>query len=40
MVPPDFNTAGYWAPALLVLLRVMQGLSANAETSGSAATPA
>ena len=24
-VLPDFNAAGYWAPALLVLLRLMQG---------------
>ncbi|WP_255769322.1 MFS transporter [Pseudarthrobacter sulfonivorans] len=34
---PDFNTAGYWAPALLVLLRLMQGLSAGAETAGASA---
>lgn len=34
---PDFNTAGYWAPALLVLLRIMQGLSAGAETAGASA---
>ena len=34
---PDFSTAGYWAPALLVLLRLMQGLSAGAETAGASA---
>ncbi|MFP3462223.1 MFS transporter [Arthrobacter globiformis] len=34
---PDFNTAGYWAPALLVVLRLMQGLSAGAETAGASA---
>jgi MFS family permease len=34
---PDFNTAGYWAPALLVALRLMQGLSAGAETAGASA---
>ncbi|CAH0207277.1 Proline/betaine transporter [Arthrobacter sp. Bi83] len=34
---PDFATAGYWAPALLVLLRLMQGLSAGAETAGASA---
>jgi MFS family permease len=36
-VLPDFNTAGYFAPALLVLLRLMQGLSAGAETAGASA---
>jgi MFS family permease len=36
-VLPDFNTAGYWAPAFLVLLRLMQGLSAGAETAGASA---
>jgi MFS family permease len=36
-VLPDFSTAGYWAPALLVLLRLMQGLSAGAETAGASA---
>lgn len=34
---PDFHTAGYLAPALLVLLRLMQGLSAGAETAGASA---
>lgn len=34
---PDFNAAGYWAPALLVVLRLMQGLSAGAETAGASA---
>ncbi|MFF2318639.1 MFS transporter [Arthrobacter sp. NPDC058097] len=36
-VLPDFNAAGYWAPALLVVLRLMQGLSAGAETAGASA---
>lgn len=36
-VLPDFNSAGYWAPALLVVLRLMQGLSAGAETAGASA---
>jgi len=36
-VLPDFSTAGYWAPALLVILRLMQGLSAGAETAGASA---
>lgn len=36
-VLPDFDTAGYWAPAMLVLLRLMQGLSAGAETAGASA---
>lgn len=36
-VLPDFRTAGYLAPALLVLLRLMQGLSAGAETAGASA---
>ncbi len=34
---PDFHTAGYLAPGLLVLLRLMQGLSAGAETAGASA---
>jgi MFS family permease len=34
---PDFSVAGYWAPALLVALRLMQGLSAGAETAGASA---
>src|SRR5207244_3610093 len=36
-VLPDFRTAGYIAPGLLVLLRLMQGLSAGAETAGASA---
>ncbi len=36
-VLPDFHTAGYFAPALLVLLRLLQGLSAGAETAGASA---
>jgi MFS family permease len=36
-VLPDFHSAGYFAPALLVLLRLLQGLSAGAETAGASA---
>lgn len=32
---PDYHSLGYWAPALLVLLRVVQGLSAGGETAGA-----
>ena len=34
---PDFHAAGYVAPVLLVVLRLMQGLSAGAETAGASA---
>ncbi len=33
---PTFATAGYWAPALLVALRILQGLGAGAEQAGAA----
>ncbi|MEX5237884.1 MFS transporter [Kocuria arenosa] len=36
-VLPDFQTAGYWAPALLVFLRILQGMSAGGETAGASA---
>ena len=32
---PDFNTVGWWAPALLVLARLCQGLSAAGEQAGA-----
>src|SRR4030088_1909187 len=31
---PTYNQIGYWAPALLVALRVVQGLGAGAEYGG------
>jgi MFS family permease len=36
-VLPDFATAGYWAPGLLVFLRILQGMSAGGETAGASA---
>ena len=36
-VLPDFTTAGYWAPALLVVMRLMKLLCAGAETAGASA---
>ncbi|QTG82310.1 MFS transporter [Arthrobacter crystallopoietes] len=32
---PDFQTIGWWAPAILVLCRLMQGLSAAGEQAGA-----
>ena len=32
---PTYDTAGYWAPVLLVSLRVLQGLGAGAEYGGA-----
>lgn len=32
---PSFATAGYWAPGLLVALRLLQGLGAGAEQAGA-----
>ena len=33
---PGFDTIGYWAPALLVLLRIVQGLGLGGEWGGAA----
>ncbi|WP_367160765.1 MFS transporter [Kozakia baliensis] len=33
---PTFQTIGYWAPALLILMRILQGLGAGAEQAGAA----
>ncbi|CAN5732655.1 MFS transporter [soil metagenome] len=32
---PNFDTIGYWAPALLILLRIVQGFGAGAEYGGA-----
>lgn len=32
---PTFDTIGYWAPAILVLLRILQGLGAGSEYAGA-----
>ncbi|MCK9544599.1 MAG: MFS transporter [Novosphingobium sp.] len=33
---PDYDTIGFWAPALLILLRMMQGFSTGGEYGGAA----
>lgn len=35
-VLPTFNTVGYWAPALLLIIRIFQGMGAGAEYAGAA----
>ena len=35
-VLPSFETAGYWAPTLLVIVRIVQGMGAGAEYAGAA----
>jgi len=35
-VLPPFSSAGYWAPFMLIILRVLQGLGAGAEQAGAA----
>ena len=32
---PSFSTAGYWAPGLLIALRLLQGVGAGAEQAGA-----
>lgn len=32
---PNFDAIGYWAPALLIVLRIMQGFGAGAEYGGA-----
>lgn len=33
---PTFDTVGYWAPALLLIVRIFQGMGAGAEYAGAA----
>ncbi|MFX7052592.1 MFS transporter, partial [Acinetobacter baumannii] len=35
---PTYASIGFWAPLLLVLIRIIQGLGAGAELAGAAVT--